>query len=395
MENLEQKSKSEDIKDESVELKPYATAFRVSVNIKYGDLRKKFNSYWKEHKKSLRKKFGIVDKNVKSKEAQKMIENNIGIEKLYSTVITDYVMDKLPAVLFVEEIEVKNFEPGETVIINAKIYEIPKVELNDGINMEVNMSNFKVRDPKENLKKRIDDIVNKYRKEVPYEGALNDNCNVVVDIISSKDGMPFPQMTITRKGIDIKNIIDTPKIKEAIIAHKKGDKFEVHTEDEQNSKIITQIKIWDSFKIELPEVNDDLAIKEGYSSLDELKKSYLGNLEEHVNKLKNDYVVNKICKNIINSMEFTAIPEPWLEAKSRATLYKHVNEMGGLDKALDIIGAESEQQVIEMFKAQAMTELVQFMALKKYAEINNINTNKNNMQPIAEHIIENARLINE
>ena len=406
MENQEQKLKSVDIEDNKIcaeiddeveEIQPYATAYRIKVPIKYGDLRKKFNTFWKENKKALRKQFDIPDKKKggkDSKEAQKALESNLGVEKLYHVLLCDYIIDKKPNVLFVEEIDIKNFEPGKITSVEAKIYEIPKVEMTGEINMDIDMSNFKVKDEDEAWKKRVEDLRQKYRDEVPHDGSLNENCNVVIDIISSKDGMPHPGLTITRKGIDIQSIIGTPAIKEAILSHKKGDRFEVTMKDEKESIIVSQIMIWDSFKVSFPEVNDELAKKDGFDSLDDMKETYITNIRNSVNELRKNYIVQRVCKSIINNMEFTSIPEPWINAKATATIQKHVKDFGSLEKAISTIGVIDEEQLVEMFRAQSMTELIQFMALKKYAELNDIHLVKNNMVVVADHMMENVRLVN-
>ena len=227
-----------------------------------------------------------------------------------------------------------------------------------------------------------------------YEGEEinNENHEVQVDIITSKNGVPDEGSTVRKQWLELSKF-GVDEITESIISHKRGDLFEIsyklHEED-----INAQIKIHDVRVVSYPTINNDLAIDEGFDSVEVMREKCLENYRVRIKNLQEGFVVDSIIDQIATQSNIPPLPNEWIEISAKNTMTEHIKRMGGdKRKVMTSIGATDEGDMLRKFMSHIFRDTVQSMSLRAYIQKFEINDKESDA--IANHMMENVKWITD
>lgn len=166
----------------------------------------------------------------------------------------------------------------------------PKVTLGEYTNLNVKMEKAKVT--KEEIKERIDALLNDYAELIEKEDAVVDGDIAVIDFAGYNNGVAFEGGTAENYSLTIGSHSFIPGFEEAIIGMKKGDKKDIPltfpedymSEDLKGKDVIFKVKVNEVKTRVIPELNkdfyEDLGM-EGVNDKESLEKQIKEELEHH------------------------------------------------------------------------------------------------------------------
>lgn len=166
----------------------------------------------------------------------------------------------------------------------------PKVTLGEYTNLNVKMEKAKVT--KEEIKERIDALLNDYAELIEKEDAVVDGDIAVIDFAGYNNGVAFEGGTAENYSLTIGSHSFIPGFEEAIIGMKKGDKKDIPltfpedymSEDLKGKDVIFKVEVNEVKTRVIPELNkdfyEDLGM-EGVNDKESLEKQIKEELEHH------------------------------------------------------------------------------------------------------------------
>lgn len=369
-----------------MKIDPLATPYRaVFEDLDYGILRSMFNEYWEVNQNSIISTYkvkGKKSKGGKQNSAQAMMENTIGIKKLYGSVIVNWAVDKIKDVLHIEGFDIYGFEEGNKPIIAIMFYYVPKIDMPE-INFEMKKPFEEVDEDKE-WNGYCDHLKLQNRILADYEGDdINSNSNVLVDVIATMDNKPYDDETMRMQWLDVSRYHNKMLV-EDILKHKKGDLFE--SEWLRGGLVVkAQVKIHALQTISYPEINDELAKDMNFDSLMEMKHDFISKLRERSKNIKERYVVDNIVNEIVSKSSIPHIPDKWIDIRADMIMRDHIkNNNNNIKKSMMSVGARTEDQMKDKFKSVILQEIVKKIAINAYIIKYNV---KEEEKEIIDHMI--------
>lgn len=372
---------------------PLSTPYRaVFEDLSYDDFKLKFDKYWDENKVNIINKFKAKIRNKKSKLQRQVVENTIGIKKLYTDIFIDWINDKIDNILFIEELSIFGFENklnGERKpIIMIVFYYTPEITIDKDID-------FKLKNNRKGIseEKQLDNylnitLMNKYRIETNHKGdIIDDCCKVQVDIISKVDGDLVEGLTKYKEWIDLTNFPNI-KLREEIINHKKNDIFDVEWETSNNKLVKAQITIHDIKSIKFPDIDDALARREGFNDLELLKENFLKDYRKIIKNNNEELAKGHIINQVFREYEIPPFPERWLQILAKDSMNAFIKDNNkNLKAVMQSVGAKDKDELLKMFKSQIHRDFVQKMIIRAYIKKFNLeNDEKNFLQHVMNNI---------
>ena len=164
----------------------------------------------------------------------------------------------------------------------------PKVELGAYTNLKVKKEKVKVT--KEEVKSRIDALLNEYAELVEKEGKVEDGDITVINFAGFKDGVAFDGGTAENYSLTIGSHTFIPGFEEAIIGMEKGEEKDIDltfpedymSEELKGQKVVFKVKVNEIKTREVPKLDkdffEDLAM-EGVTNKEELEHEITHELE--------------------------------------------------------------------------------------------------------------------
>ena len=299
----------------------------------------------------------------KGKVPRSIFEARFGVESLYQDAI-DILLPEVygeavdQADIFPvdrPEIDIEQFEKGQSFKFKAKVTVKPEVKLGEYKGLEIaavtaEVSDEELNDELKRMQERHAELV------VIDEGAAASGDIAVIDFDGSVDGVPFEGGQAERYSLELGSNSFIPGFEDQVIGMATGDFKDVevtfpenyHVEDLANKQAIFKVKVHEIKRKQLPELDDEFAkdVSE-FETLDEykedLKKQLLTRKEQEAQGIRENDVVEKAAANA--EIE---IPEAMVQAEVQNMMRDFDNRLRQQGMNLDMFLSFSGQSKSDM-----------------------------------------------
>ncbi len=325
----------------------------------------------------------------KGKAPRSIIEKMYGTGVFYEDAINDLIPDaytealKEAALDTVGQPEFDVISIDENgVVLSAKVYVKPEVEIKDYVGIEVEKEVAPVTD--EELDREIDMVRERNSRELDVtDRAAEMGDTAVIDYEGFCDGIAFDGGKGEDYALKLGSGSFIPGFEEQVAGHNIDEEFDVnvtfpeqyHSEELAGKAAVFKVKIHAITKVELPELDDDFAkdVSE-FDTFDEYKADLKAKIEKRKEANAEAQVEDKLVEALIEKLE-ADIPEPMFAAETENFVRDYDNRLRsqGLDlntyfkytgMNLDALRQQMRPQAERQVKAR--------LALEKIAAIENI-----------------------
>ena len=369
---------------QQIEIESLPQQFRASIPLEYKEVREKFDDFWNKHMDIILQKYPL--KNFKKKggfkkDPKKVLEKTFKHKKLYSSVLTEIFLEKIENVLFIEAIDLFNFEEDTTPYLIGLFYYIPELVLNCQIDeLDFSLPAPDLKSLEDEWARRCRELQHKHRVLTNYEGDdVQEDHNALMDIMASCEGSPYEAIS-GRNTWHIVKDIRFPDLKKAVLEHKKGDLFEINF-DIDDKKIEAVVKIHELQTITYPELDDELAQKENkkFNSFSHLKDEFEAGYNSYTQQVKENMVFDKVINEIIQKSTIPIAPSLYVRANASQLMTQHVQSCGGkAEDAARRLGLSDVKAMQQQFEIHAQKNFIRDLALRKYVSLFDVEIEKDN-----------------
>ena len=318
------------------------------------------------------------------------------IEKMYGKGVfyEDAVNDLLPAVYAdaIKEADIKDIvaQPefdivsvdDNGLVLSAKIYVKPDVEIADYIGIEVEKTVEPVTD--EEVDKEIETVRERNSREIEVtDRAAEMGDTAVLDYEGFADGVAFEGGKGENFSLKLGSGQFIPGFEEQIVGHKIGEEFDInvefpkeyHSKELEGKPAVFKIKLHKLNKVELPELDDDFAkdVSE-FDTFAEYKADLKAKIEKRHESHADAEVEEKLVDALIEKLN-ADIPEPMFVNETENFLRDYDNNlrMSGLDlKTYMQYTGRSLDDLRADFRPRAEKQVKARLALEKIAALENL-----------------------
>ena len=275
------------------------------------------------------------------------------IEKMYGTGVfyEDAINDLIPAA-YAEALEEANLDvvsqpefdivsiDDNGLVLSAKVYVKPDVEIKDYLGIEVEKEVVAVTD--EDVAKEIETVRERNSRETEVtDRAAEMGDTAVIDFEGFCDGVAFEGGKGTDYALKLGSGSFIPGFEEQVAGHNIDEEFDVnvtfpaeyHAEDLAGKESVFKVKIHAITKVELPELDDDFAkdVSE-FDTFDEYKADLKAKIEKRHETAADNEVEEKLVEALIEKLE-ADIPEAMFVAETENFVRDYDNRLRsqGLD----------------------------------------------------------------
>ena len=223
---------------------------------------------------------------------------DMAIKKEYEKIIQD---DKIMPVIE-PKVDLVKCDDKELEVNFIFVLE-PKVELGEYTNLGIKKDKVKVT--KEEVKERIDALLNEYADLEVKDGSVCDGDIAIIDFKGMKDGVAFEGGTAENYSLTIGSKTFIPGFEEAIIGMNKGEEKDIDltfpedymSEELKGQKVVFKVKVNEIKTRVVPKLDkdffEDLGM-EGVNSKEELEKEITHELE-HQKEHEIEHIYEEKC----------------------------------------------------------------------------------------------------
>lgn len=353
----------------------------MEIKLDHKELRKRFNDFFFAREDTLVERYKVKGQKLKGgkvKNARKILESQLGVNKMYVEVLGQILQEQIDDLLFLEGQRLVDFEDKEKpeALLVAHFYYSPDLVMTGDIDYTCENP---VRQSEEDAwADRCKELQHKHKYNEAYtEESLDvEGLEVLIDLIVSDD-----RYTLRRKWIELAHL---PKsLQTEIKAHKAGDlfetKYQAHTlqglsPEGEDPKDITEldahVKIYDVRRLIRPDIDDDLAVKEKFESLEQLKAQFQVDFDEYTERARKGVAYNHIVNQVVAASKIPQLPDSMVDREMRAQLAEHLERCHKDEQlAMKVVGASNRKDMEKQFRHRVIQEIVAGLAAKKYAKI--------------------------
>lgn len=395
--NQEPKSPSEDTNLYTTEIEPLLQPHRAVVKIDQKELRKRFNEFFSVHEDGMVAHYKVKGQKLKGgkvKSARKILEGQLGVNNMYVDVLNQILQEQLTDVFFVEGCRVANFEEKDKpeAALVAKFYYSPELELLEGAEISYECEN-PVRQSEDGAwADKCKELQQKHKYTEEYTAASldTDDLEVLIDLIVSDD-----KYTLRRKWIEL--VFLPSALQTEIKAHAVGDLFETKYQahalqnnppddlEDKVAELDAHVKIYEVRKVIRPDVDDALAVKEEFESLELLKTQFQVDFDEYTERARGGVAFNHIVNQIIGGSKLPHIPDVIIEREMQTRLAEHMAGCrDGEKQAMMIMGVDNREDMEKKIRAQVIQEILSGLAARKYAAMHELPVKE---QVLVDHMV--------
>ncbi len=268
------------------------------------------------------------------------------------------------------------------VVMSAKVYVKPEVEIKDYFGIEVEKEVAAVTD--EEVDKEIETIRERNSREINVEGrAAEMGDTAVIDFEGFCDGVAFDGGKGTDYALKLGSGSFIPGFEEQIVGKNIDDEFDVnvtfpteyHAEELAGKDATFKVKIHSLTNVELPTLDDDFAkdVSE-FDTFDEYKADMKAKIEKRHANAADAAVEEKLVEALIEKLE-ADIPEPMFEAEAENFVRDYDNRLRaqGLDlNTFFKYTGQTLEALREQMRPQAERQVKARLALEKIAALENV-----------------------
>ena len=259
----------------------------------------------------------------------------------------------------------------------------PKVELGAYTNLKIKKEKVKVT--KEEVKNRIDALLNEYAEIVEKEGKVENGDTAVINFAGYKDGVAFDGGTAENYSLVIGSHSFIPGFEEGLVGMKKGEEKDLEltfpedymAEELKGQKVVFKVKVNEIKTRMVPEMDkdffDDLAM-EGVTNKEELEHTVTHELEhQKEHELEHAYE-EKCLDKAASNMKIEVVSE--LIDDEAEHMYREFMErmaMQGITEELYFqYTKSSKEDIISQMKGEAEKRIKYRYLLKEIIKVEKI-----------------------
>ena len=317
------------------------------------------------------------------------------IEKMYGTGVfyEDAINDLIPAAYTEALEEAKIDAVGQPefdvvsidengLVLSAKVYVKPEVEIKDYIGIEVEKEVTEVTD--DMINKEIETIRERNSREIDVtDRAAEMGDTTVIDFEGFCDGVAFEGGKGTDYALKLGSGSFIPGFEEQIVGKNIDEEFDVnvtfpteyHAADLAGKEAVFKVKIHAITKVELPELDDDFAkdVSE-FDTFDEYKADLTAKIAKRNEAAADAAVDDKLVEALIEKLE-ADIPEPMFVAETENFVRDYDTRLRS--QGLDLntyfkYTGMTLDSLREQMRPQAERQVKARLALEKIAALENI-----------------------
>ena len=325
----------------------------------------------------------------KGKAPKAIIEKMYGTGFFYEDAINDLIPAAYTEAIKEAELEVVGQPEFDVVsiddnglVLSAKVYVKPEVEIKDYVGIEVEKKIAPVTD--EELDNEINTIRERNSREIDVtDRAAELDDTAVIDFEGFVDGVAFEGGKGTDYALKLGSGSFIPGFEDQIVGKKVDEEFDVnvtfpeeyHAKDLAGKPAVFKVKIHAITKVELPELDDEFAkdVSE-FDTFDEYKADVKAKIQKRHETEAENSVDDKIAEILMEKLE-ADIPAPMFEAETENFVRDYDNRLraSGLDLAtyLKYTGLTLDA-IRDQMRPQAERQVKVRLALEKIAAIENL-----------------------
>ena len=317
------------------------------------------------------------------------------IEKMYGTGVfyEDAINDLIPAaysealeeskldVVSQPEFDIVSIDDNG-LVLSAKVYVKPDVEIKDYLGIEVEKEVVAVTD--EDVEKEIETVRERNSREIEVnDRAAEMGDTAVIDFEGFCDGVAFEGGKGTDYALKLGSGSFIPGFEEQVAGHSIDEEFDVnvtfpteyHAADLAGKEAVFKVKIHAITKVELPELDDDFAkdVSE-FDTFDEYKADLKAKIEKRHETAADNAVEEKLVEALIEKLE-ADIPEAMYVTETENFVRDYDNRLRsqGLDlnTYFKYTGLTLDN-LREQMRPQAERQVKARLALEKIVALENI-----------------------
>ncbi len=339
----------------------------------------------------------------KGKAPRSIIEKMYGSGIFYEDAINDLIPSAYAQALEESGLEVVGQPEFDVVsiddnglVLSAKVYTKPEVEIKDYLGIEVEKVIAPVTD--EEVDNEIKTVRERNSREIDVtDRAAELDDTTVIDFEGFVDGVAFEGGKGTDYALKLGSGSFIPGFEEQIVGKKVDEEFDVnvtfpeeyHAAELAGKAAVFKVKIHAITKVELPELDDEFAkdVSE-FDTFDEYKADIKAKIQKRHESEADASVEDKLAEALMEKLE-ADIPEPMFEAETENFVRDYDNRLraSGLDLAtyfkytgltLDTLRAQMRPQAERQVKVR--------LALEKIAALENLSATEEDIAAEFENI---------
>jgi trigger factor len=244
-------------------------------------------------------------------------------DALSRAVAEAFLNEKLQA-LDRPEVDIKAYEPGESLEFTAEAEILPKITLGD-------YKKLAVEKPKVTVSAdEVNDVLGRLQKSMAEKKEVNraakDGDEAMIDFVGKRDGVAFEGGIGNDYPLVLGSNSFIPGFEEGIIGKKSGETFDIdvtfpkdyHAADLKGAAVTFTVTLKSLNEFELPELNDEFAAKAGpFTSLAELKTDIKSELRKQKENETNEKLKDELVSKLVD-ISTVPIPEALLADQVRS-----------------------------------------------------------------------------
>ncbi len=333
----------------------------------------------------------------KGKAPRSIVEKMYGVGIFYEDAINDLIPEAYESAIKDAALEVVGQPEFDVVslddnglVLSAKVYVKPEVEIKDYAGIEVEKTVEAVTD--EDVDKEIELVRERNSREIEVsDRAAEMGDTAVIDFEGFCDGVAFEGGKGTDYALKLGSGSFIPGFEEQVAGHSIDEEFDVnvtfpteyHAADLAGKEAVFKVKIHAITKVELPALDDDFAkdVSE-FDTFDEYKADIKAKIEKRRESEAERAVEDKLMEALIEKLE-ADIPEPMFveETENFVRDYDSRLRMQGLDLAtyFKYTGLDLDSLRAQM-RPQAERQVKGRLALEKIAALESIEATEEDIE---------------
>ena len=325
----------------------------------------------------------------KGKAPKSIIEKMYGTGVFYEDAINDLIPSAYAEALEESKLDVVSQPEFDIVsiddnglVLSAKVYVKPDVEIKDYLGIEVEKEVTAVTD--EDVEKEIETVRERNSREIDVtDRAAEMGDTAVIDFEGFCDGVAFEGGKGTDYALKLGSGSFIPGFEEQVAGHSIDEEFDVnvtfpteyHAADLAGKEAVFKVKIHAITKVELPALDDDFAkdVSE-FDTFDEYKADLKAKIEKRHETAADNAVEEKLVEALIEKLE-ADIPEAMYVTETENFVRDYDNRLRsqGLDlnTYFKYTGLTLDN-LREQMRPQAERQVKARLALEKIVSLENI-----------------------
>ncbi len=325
----------------------------------------------------------------KGKAPKSIIEKMYGKGVFYEDAINDIIPTAYPEALSESKLDVVGQPELDIVsiddnglVLSAKVYVKPEVEIKDYVGIEVEKEVAAVTD--EDVNREIETVRERNSRETEVtDRAAEMGDTAVIDFEGFVDGVAFEGGKGTDYALKLGSGSFIPGFEEQVAGKNIDDEFDVnvtfpteyHAADLAGKEAVFKVKLHSLTKVELPELDDDFAkdVSE-FDTFDEYKADLKAKIEKRYETAADNAVEEKLVEALIEKLE-ADIPEPMFVEETENFVRDYDNRLRsqGLDLGTYFKYTGLTLDALrEQMRPQAERQVKARLALEKIAALENL-----------------------